>query len=214
MKRILLLAICFLTCTFGFAQVETITIPWDFFVVPRNDPNFGDQSIFDSEITIEVGDTVEWVWEGTSFHNVKSVEGASVEEFGTPGDSNATFQAPYTFSHTFTLPGVNNFQCSPHSTLMYGSITVVLEGTLSVSSPDENNFKISPNPAKNNFTLELATFNNNSDIEIYDVLGKKILNRKLNALTTSFDISSWNTGLYIIKISSENSVVMKRFVKQ
>ena len=214
MKRVLLLAICFLTVTFGFSQTETITIPWDFFVVPRDDPNYGDQSIYDSEITIEVGDTVEWVWEGGGFHNLKSVEGQSMETFGTPGDTNSTFTAPYTYSYTFTVPGDNSFQCTPHLTLMYGVVTVVPEGTLSVSNFDVNNFSISPNPAKNYFTLDVENFTENSTIEVYDVLGKKVLSSKVSAMSTTFDVSNWNSGLYIIKVSSESSVLMKRFVKQ
>jgi hypothetical protein len=73
---------------------------------------------------------------------------------------------------------------------------------------------VSPNPAKNKFTLDLETFANDSTIEVYDVLGKKILNRKINAISSTFDVSSWNSGLYIIKVSSQNTVLMKRFVKQ
>ena len=92
---------------------------------------------------------------------------------------------------------------------------ITMQGlTLSDDTVEFNDFKISPNPAKNSFTLELGTFNNNAVVEIYDVLGKKVLNRKINAITTTFDISRWNSGLYILKISSEKSVVMKRFVKQ
>ncbi|MEM5564429.1 T9SS type A sorting domain-containing protein [Psychroserpens sp. AS72] len=92
---------------------------------------------------------------------------------------------------------------------------ITMQGlTLSNDTFEVNDFKISPNPAKNNFTLELGTFNNNAVVEIYDVLGKKVLNRKINAIVTTFDISKWNSGLYIIKISSETSVVMKRFMKQ
>ena len=95
------------------------------------------------------------------------------------------------------------------------NVGITMQGlTLSEDTIEANDFKISPNPAKNNFTLELGTFNNNSVVEIYDVLGKKVLNRKINAIATTFDISNWNSGLYIIKISSEKSVVMKRFVKQ
>jgi hypothetical protein len=33
-------------------------------------------------------------------------------------------------------------------------------------------------------------------------------------MSSTFDVSNWNSGLYIIKVSSENSVLMKRFVKQ
>lgn len=95
------------------------------------------------------------------------------------------------------------------------NVGITMQGlTLSEDNIEVNDFKISPNPAKNNFTLELGAFNNNAVVEIYDVLGKKVLNRKINAIATNFDISRWNSGLYIIKISSEKSVVMKRFVKQ
>ncbi|MFT5848686.1 T9SS type A sorting domain-containing protein [Psychroserpens sp.] len=222
MKRILLIAICFLTCSFGFAQPQTITIPWEFFVVPRDDAAFGENSPFDTRFTIEVGDTVTWEWTpDQGSHNVKSVAEQSIETFGTPdlpGETNsvyfATVAAPYSFSHTFTVPGVNSFQCTPHSSFMYGVITVVPAGTLSLPSVEANNFSVSPNPAKNKFTLDLETFANDSTIEVYDVLGKKILNRKINAISSTFDVSSWNSGLYIIKVSSQNTVLMKRFVKQ
>lgn len=217
MKRTLLLALCLLTVAFGFAQTETITIPWDFFVVPSDDQTNGDDSIYNSRISIEVGDTVEWVWQGSNFHNVKSVGDQAVESFGTPnntGETNTTYSAPYTFSYTFTVLGENKFECTPHSSLMYGFITVVPEGTLSISKPQITNVSISPNPAKNNFTLNLNAVTSNSKLEVYDVLGKKILNRRINSITSTYDISNWNSGLYIIRLSSENTVLMKRFVKQ
>lgn len=222
MKRILLIAICFLTCPIGFAQTETITIPWEYFVVPRDDATFGENTPFDTRFTIEVGDTVIWEWTPNSgSHNVKSVAEEAVETFGTPDlaeETNSVYSAtvamPYSFSHTFTALGVNNFECTPHSPFMYGVITVVPEGTLGVSNVDSNNFSVSPNPAKNKFTLDLETLTNDSTIEVYDVLGKKVLHRKINALSSTFDVSSWNSGLYIIKMSSQNTVLMKRFVKQ
>ncbi|MFT4780341.1 MAG: hypothetical protein ACJAZK_000372 [Psychroserpens sp.] len=212
MKRILLLSICLLTFTFGFSQTETITIPWDFFSVPPSDPNFPSGAMFDTNIVIEVGDTVVWDWLSGG-HNVKS-DGESVESFGTPGGDFDTFPTGYTYAYTFTILGTSNFICAPHETLMYGSVSVVPEGTLSVSSSNISSFSISPNPARNSFTLDLGALNNNVLVEIYDVLGKKVLNRKINATTSTFNISSWNSGLYIIKISSEKTVLMKRFVKQ
>lgn len=218
MKRTLLLAICFLTLMFGFAQTETITIPWDFFVVPSDDPAFGASTPFDTRFMIEEGDTVVWEWiPTTGFHNVKSVAGQAVETFGTPddpGDTNTTYGPPYSFSHTFTTLGENKFECTPHATLMYGFITVMPEGTLSVSSAKSVDFAIAPNPAKNNFTLELESLTNNTEIKVYDVLGKKVFQRKISAVSSTYDVSKWSSGVYLVRISSDNQTVIKRFVKQ
>ena len=85
--------------------------------------------------------------------------------------------------------------------------------TLNTDDIVENDFQISPNPAKNNFTVDLKALNDNTTIEVYDVLGKKILNEKISVISSSYDISSWNSGLYIIRISSENSIETKRFIK-
>jgi len=212
MKRILLLLICFLTVAFGFSQTETISIPWDFFVLPSDDPNFGDQSIFDSRLTIEEGDTVEWTWL-TGGHNVKS-EPESAEAFGTPGGEFDTFPEGHVYSHTFTVVGVNNFICAPHESLMYGSITVVPEGTLSVSNPEISNFSISPNPAKNSFTLDLEAYTSDTTINVYDVLGKKVFSKTLSAMRSSIDISKWNSGMYLVRITTADKTLTKRFVKQ
>nr|WP_321244054.1 T9SS type A sorting domain-containing protein [uncultured Psychroserpens sp.] len=143
--------------------------------------------------------------------SVRTVISTRPNDTGNPND--------YVFSATATtidlvwaLARFDNDPLVWHGTANRG---ITMQGlTLSEDTVEINDFKIAPNPAKNNFTLELSAFNNNSVIEIYDVLGKKILNRKVNSITTLFDISSWNSGLYIIKISSENSVLTKRFVKQ
>lgn len=76
-----------------------------------------------------------------------------------------------------------------------------------------NDFQISPNPATNNFQIDLSVLNENTMMEVYDVLGKKVLSDKLSVISSSYDISNWNSGLYIIKITSENSTETKRFIK-
>lgn len=76
-----------------------------------------------------------------------------------------------------------------------------------------NDFQIRPNPAKNSFTIDLKNLNADTTIEVYDVLGKKVMNKKISLMSSSYDISNWNSGLYIIKISSKNSIETKRFIK-
>ncbi len=88
-----------------------------------------------------MGDTVVWIWL-TGGHNVKS-QPESAESFGTPGGLFDTFPEGFTYSYTFTVVGTSDFICAPHESLMYGSVTVVPAGTLSVSRSEITNFSIS-----------------------------------------------------------------------
>ena len=213
MKRNLLLAICFLTFTFGFSQTETITIPWDFFSVPASDDNFSNGPMFDTNITIEVGDTVVWDWLSGG-HNVKSEDG-SAESFGTPGGQFDTFSDGYTYSYTFTVVGTNNYICAPHESIMYGSVIVVPEGTLSTPEFTESSeFVISPNPAKTKLNITLPSFSDDTRLEVFDVLGKRVYNGILTELESSVNVSNWKTGVYLVRISNDKFSQTKRFIKQ
>lgn len=63
-------------------------------------------------------------------------------------------------------------------------------------------FAVYPNPTQSSFSIN----SNISDIEIYDLTGKKVKSFK-GAFTKndSFDISSLNTGTYIVRVKDDNN---------
>lgn len=72
-------------------------------------------------VTINVGDTVEWIW-AASGHSSTS---------GTPGNPDGLWDSGvqnigFLFSRTFTTPGTFAYFCSPHGSCcgMIGSVTV------------------------------------------------------------------------------------------
>ena len=89
---------------------------------------------------------------------------------------------------------------------------------MSFSDFQEKDFAISPNPAttKLNIKLNRSLMNEQQlELSVYDVLGKKVFQRTdLSALETSIDVSKWNRGIYLVRISSKDSTYTKRFVKQ
>ena len=85
----------------------------------------------DASLTIEPGDTVEWIWIDTGQHNIASTDG-SQETF----NSGLLQGVGTTFSHTFSQVGVNPYECSPHSGIMFGVITV---------ASSVNDFYLAPN---------------------------------------------------------------------
>ena len=82
----------------------------------------------------------------------------------------------------------------------------------------EKDFSISPNPATSKLNIKLnrsLLSETNLDLSVYDVLGKKVYHRtEIGALETTVDVSKWNRGIYLVRISSKDSTYTKRFVKQ
>ena len=76
---------------------------------------------------------------------------------------------------------------------------------LGVNETELFNFSIYPNPTTTSFSINT----NASNIEIYDLTGKLI--KSFNGVytrTDTFDISSLNTGVYMVKVSNDNNQTM------
>lgn len=161
-----------------------------------------------SDLTIEVGDTVRWTWTDEN-HTVENVVGSSVETF-TSG-----FMGPVgsVWSYTFTVVGDNDYFCGIHGADdMSGTITV--EPALSVEDFNLANFSISPNPTTSFITLNLPSNFNTSHIELFNVLGEKVISKKLvNTDVSQIDLSFLTSGLYIIRINNREQSLSKRIVK-
>lgn len=76
---------------------------------------------------------------------------------------------------------------------------------LSVEDESLFGFTIYPNPSRTSFSINT----NVSDVEIYDLSGKMVKSYKGDfTRTDSFDISSLNTGMYIVKVENDNKQTM------
>ncbi len=75
-----------------------------------------------------------------------------------------------------------------------------------------NEIRVYPNPVKNGvFTIENTK--NDATFEIYDVSGKLVKqNEKLNKGTNKINISGFQKGIYIIKISVNGTAVSKKII--
>ena len=71
-------------------------------------------------------------------------------------------------------------------------------------------YKIYPNPAQNNFTIE-TTLSEKQNVQVYDVNGKLVLSQTIVG-TTNIDAGNFNTDVYNISIISKGSIVNRRLV--
>jgi hypothetical protein len=76
--------------------------------------------------------------------------------------------------------------------------TVSCEEHLGVISNDFIDFTYYPNPTKNNITLKSNT--NITELEVFNIEGRKLFTEKVNTLETNVDLSQFASGTYFFKV--------------
>lgn len=75
-----------------------------------------------------------------------------------------------------------------------------------------NQIKLYPNPAKNDISIETANNYGDFSYQISNLLGQRISNGVINE--RPINVSSLQTGIYLIEIESNGKKGVKRFIKQ
>lgn len=89
----------------------------------------------------------------------------------------------------------------------------IWQSALSVSDFEQQYaINIYPNPIDGN-TLYIDT-NKAISVEIYNVLGKKIITTNVDALKNKVDVGFLYSGVYLIKLSSDSGSVTKKIIKK
>lgn len=134
-----------------------------------------------------------------------------------PIDAGTDSGIDYTSANADTDPKENISSAqgiTPFSNEKIGTLTITLEDVLGINDTNPTKLKLFPNPTKGDITISLN--NNIKTIEVYDVLGKKVMNANVqNANSYVMNLQSLSNGVYIVQItdSSDNQLV-KKIVKQ
>jgi len=85
--------------------------------------------------------------------------------------------------------------------------------TIAETKPSNSNFTIYPNPSSDGqFIIELTNKTTESTIEIYDLMGKKVWSKVSSENKLEIDISNQPKGIYLVKVVSENNVIIQKIV--
>lgn len=108
----------------------------------------------------------------------------------------------------FTSP-INGYVVGNNTVLKYGEFSGIGE------EPKDLLFTIFPNPAKGKFgirSLEIGV--NGGTIEIYDLNGRKLLERQIpkGSESIEIDVSSLESGVYFCRLNNENISVTKKLI--
>jgi PKD repeat protein len=95
--------------------------------------------------------------------------------------------------------------------------TQVTEPVAIVPADDKSFFKVYPNPTTGNFTLELkgTEVSERVSVEIYGILGEKILTSEMNGSKQRvFDLSGRQHGVYLVRVMNGGEMGMTKIIKQ
>lgn len=94
----------------------------------------------------------------------------------------------------------------------YDNLYFYKEATASVENNELLGFSMYPNPTSN--TLHISAKETIQRADIFNVLGKKVMSVNVNKTSESIDVSSLNSGIYLIKYQVNGSAGTAKFVKQ
>lgn len=115
------------------------------------------------------------------------------------------------FFLSLTIKGQAYNSVFPTLTSSFKTNTIFLDFDNNYQDKD---FTISPNPAKNKLNIALPSDMPSAKVSVFNVLGKLVYSGEISNFNGSIDISNWNSGVYLVKISTDNLAKTKRFIKQ
>lgn len=125
------------------------------------------------------------------------------------GPEGTTFTATnWTYSGVDGLEGGTN-NATATSPFPIGTYT---NNTASVPRTGILGFTTYPNPITNK-ELTISTTNTNAkEVVIFNVLGKQVLKTSFSGLKSTIDVSSINSGIYILKVTESGKIATKKLV--
>ena len=165
-------------------------------------------------LTIDVGDQVRWENQSGT-HNVNGTlsDFPSNPQGFTSGN---TASGSWTYTFTFTIPGVYNYECdgNGHAATQFGTITVIdPTGVAEVGVAAD--VRLSPMPAADQLIVDLGGVDARS-ISVISLSGEVVMDQGIAAVRVlTLDVSALKPSNYFLLITDrEGRVVAKPFVKE
>ena len=148
-----------------------------------------------------------------AFYNQSTCADTYLWNFGD-GDTSSLFNPNHLYGtsgiYLVTLIACNTYGCD---TIVY-NVSVDNTGINEVSSVA--NFVISPNPSNGAFDISFESPSQNISIYITDILGRNIHSEELGKFVGSYkktiDLSSFNKGIYFVRIVGEKGSTTKKII--
>lgn len=96
--------------------------------------------------------------------------------------------------------------------IFIAEVSMVEDATASVKELKQFNFSFAPNPTKN--IVRLSAVNKIESVELFNLLGQKMLHKELNSNNETLDISNLVKGIYIMNVTIDGSKGSFKIIKE
>ena len=207
LKKLSIFAIALLLATNVFATTHNIMV-WSGYYKFLNGATGGE--INSSPLTIQLGDTIQFlpVDPPAMMHTITST---NIPTGATAFNQMWQLPADTFFQYIPTVPGVYNFECTPHVSFgMIGLFTVVSGGVGITDYTKSDVFSVFPNPSADLINITSEEYLIDKPFELYNNNGQIVLNGKLNGVTTRLNISELIPGIYLLVVeNSKRQIIIK-----
>lgn len=165
------------------------------------------------EVTIEytIGSSAATSTKKARINSINGANGASTSDVSTGLSENVYNALTGSGAYFFNWALRFGFGTSALSHLHMRRIEITKNSpVLSVERLNNFEFTVYPNPAVNE--LRINSQETIKKVEVFNLLGKRVLTAK--NINTTLDVSELSSSVYLVKLTSENGVSTKKFIKQ
>lgn len=110
---------------------------------------------------------------------------------------------------------VGNKSGGETTTYQIDNVVVAEAGTVGIDDVVAVELNIYPNPSNGKFYIEMGdTFKVNTKIEVFNVVGMKVLETITNDFKTEIDLSAMKQGIYYVRVNDGQNIVTQKVMKQ
>lgn len=134
--------------------------------------------------------------------------GGTFSGTGVTGSSfNPSLAGAGTFTISYSYTDANSCSNTNQKTIMVSLCT-------GIDEIETTDFAIYPNPTSGIFTLEFGSTIDKVNLEVFDAIGKLVLQETGLSSSTAVSLESFAKGIYTVRISHEGTYKMIRIIKQ
>ena len=112
--------------------------------------------------------------------------------------------------NTDVIPNMPNYRLGA----LIGSSCDTLHTGINDLETGKNGLRVYPNPATDYISISLLQYHKSAKLSIYDALGKEVYRNENMYLDDTIDVRKFSSGIYLIKVSSDDGDLTGRFVKE
>ncbi len=175
---------------------------------------YADDGITNPEVRLKystnypgTGNPEDYTWTEISY-NYPDEDSQSWTSSGTIDLSNITAESVYiAFQYTSSGTGAN-------ASAIWEVDNVKLTASVpeNVVTLDNNKFLIFPNPATDEYINIKSTDYNNFSITLFDIAGHKIIENNIDNYNGEINITTLQSGIYILKITTDDNIFLQKII--